>query len=88
FFICIQGPGTKKLSYHLFRTSKGWGYNILVDTQIFIHQDVIPALQNDLAFKNSKQAEMAAIQVINKIKHHENPTFSSSEIQLVLRQNE
>ena len=82
---CIQQQSKQNLSYNLFQITKGWGYDILIDNKIFIHQVNIPSIQNEMTFENSEQAKKAALQVIKKIAHHENPALTRSEIQILLR---
>jgi hypothetical protein len=73
----------KKLDYSVFKTSAGWGYNILVDTSVVIHQEVMPALQTQLGFANGAQAKAAARLVIQKVLDHQVPGLNKAEVQQI-----
>jgi hypothetical protein len=77
-----------QLSYKLFYTKTGWGYNILVDTSIVIHQEIIPAAQTQKGFANSLQAGAAAELVIEKIMKHQSPSLNLAEVQTIMTKNE
>ena len=34
----------KKMDYKTFHTTAGWGYDILINKKIFIHQEYIPVI--------------------------------------------
>lgn len=49
---------------------QGFGYNILVDGAIFIHQTSIPAVSGNSAFITKEKAELVANLVIHKLKNN------------------
>ena len=71
-------------SYTLFQSGSGWGYNILLNTHVVIHQENIPAIQTQKGFENKGEAKRAASLVIKKILFHEPPGLNKSEIQEIL----
>lgn len=77
-----------RLSYAVFRAKSGWGYNILVDTSLFIHQDIVPTLTTEKGFDTQKQAILTAQLVVDKIKSGKLPTVSKSELQTILTAKE
>jgi hypothetical protein len=48
----------------------GFGYNILVDGSIFIHQATIPSLPGNKAFDSKEKAELVANLVSHKLKNN------------------
>lgn len=48
----------------------GFGYNILVDGSIFIHQATIPSLPGNNAFSTKEKAELVANLVSHKLKNN------------------
>ncbi|HWJ25953.1 MAG TPA: DUF4907 domain-containing protein [Flavisolibacter sp.] len=82
-FGAVSRPHKKKLNYTTFQTPAGWGYNILVDTTVVIHQEQIPALQTQSGFTNRAQARAAALLVIHKVLAHQVPGLSQAEVQQI-----
>lgn len=81
FFSCTTEvtPG-----YHLFKGEKGWGYNILVNDRIFIHQETIPALPVNTGFPDSIRAKKTAELVIRKMASQQYPVLSTTDVTLIL----
>lgn len=50
-----------------------WGYEILIDNKLIIHQSSIPALSGNDGFKSKEAAQKVADLVITKIKKGEMP---------------
>ena len=73
-----------QLSYTVFKSKNGWGYNILVDTSILIHQAVVPIMQTQSGFGKEQQAQQAAALVLQKLKTHKEPTINNAELQAIL----
>ncbi len=53
-----------------FNPKSGFGYNILVDGSIFIHQATIPSLPGNKAFDSKEKAELVANLVSHKLKNN------------------
>jgi hypothetical protein len=49
---------------------RGWGYNVLVDGKIYIHQPTVPAVMGNNGFSSEEKARRAGAYVINKIKNN------------------
>src|SRR5438874_346400 len=81
-FYMLSVSGQKKhvlrnqLSYKCFKTEQGWGYDILVDHRILIHQPFVPGIAGRTPFSNNQQADSAAQIVIEKIKSGKLPIIS------------
>jgi Domain of unknown function (DUF4907) len=50
--------------------SRGWGYDIMVDGKIYIHQPNIPAIMGNSGFSSEEKAIAAGEFVISKIKNN------------------
>ena len=73
-------------SYQLFQGTKGWGYDILMDEVIFIHQERIPVLPTDSGFKKKEQAEQAAKLMLEKLKTSKLPFVSVAEMEQICKE--
>ncbi len=61
--------------------SKGWGYDIFVDSKRMIHQPIIPAISGNNAFKTEKDAQKTGALAAEKIKTTGSlPTLSVKEL--------
>lgn len=69
-----------KLSYSAFYQPTGWGYNILVDDKIYIHQELVPGLPVKNGFRKKEYAEKAAQMVIQKMLKKVVPNLSENEL--------
>ena len=66
---------------YAFKTGDGWGYTITVDNKIFIKQSIIPCIAGEKSFASKADAEKVAGLVLNKIKTHQKPSISKSELE-------
>jgi len=71
---------TKKIEYKTFHTANGWGYDILINTKLVIHQQYIPAMPEKKGFVTEEFAKRAAGSVVDKLKNNKLPTLSYAEI--------
>ncbi len=75
FFACNQNPKYKpsKISnydtirYKVYQVDSGWGYDILVNSKVFIHQPFIPGVQGRFVFQTSSDASKTALLIIHKL---------------------
>lgn len=63
-----------------FKVAGGWGYNILVDQKIFIHQEEIPAIGGNKVFIKKEDAENTAALIVQKISNKKVPSVSKGEL--------
>lgn len=69
-------------SIETFRISEiGWGYNIFKNKKLIIKQDVIPAVEKQVAFNSEEDAKKTGLLVIEKIKKNQLPTISRSDLE-------
>ena len=62
------------------QTPSGWGYNILVDHKIYIHQEFIPAIEGKKAFGNKEDAIKVSEVAIKKLVNGKSPFISKQEL--------
>lgn len=73
---------SSRFSSVVFSGLNGWGYDILVDDHVFIHQESIPAVGNRKGFPEREQAEKAARLVLKKLETSGDfPTLSRFEVE-------
>jgi Domain of unknown function (DUF4907) len=70
----------KKIDFKTFHTATGWGYDILVDKKLFIHQEYIPVIAEKKGFSTEALAGKTAKMVIVRLKNNKLPTLTCSEL--------
>lgn len=75
-----KGDDKIKLSVKTFAINNGWGYNVLANDSIYIHQEFIPAIESNKNFISQQQAETIASLVVKKIKGKQSPAISLYEL--------
>ncbi len=75
----------KKIEYKTFQTTNGWGYDILIDKKLAIHQQYIPAIPEKKGFDTEEFAKRAAGSVVDKLKNNKLPTLSYAEINQICK---
>ncbi|MEI9809291.1 MAG: DUF4907 domain-containing protein [Bacteroidota bacterium] len=70
----------EKITAKFFEGLNGWGYDILVNNVLFIHQESIPVLPGKKGFLKKEQAEQTALLIINKMKRGQPPTITTFEM--------
>lgn len=58
-----------KIDYRIFKNCAGYGYEILKNDSVYIHQENIPAIEGNKTFVSQQQAEKVAQLVIYKLKN-------------------
>jgi Domain of unknown function (DUF4907) len=72
-----------KFAYEVFHAQKGWGYDILVNDSLVIHQENMPVISLLKGFDSKEQAEKTALLVIKKLQQNNLPTLTKFEIEQV-----
>lgn len=62
------------------KSGQGWGYNILVDHKIYIHQQWIPAIEGKKAFINKEEALKTADVAVAKLIRGKQPYITKQEL--------
>jgi len=63
-----------------FRTADGWGYEITVDHNTYIHQETIPAVPGDRKFLFEQDALKTGNTVMEKLIRGKHPSLSYEEV--------
>ena len=66
--------------YRTFCTDAGWGYEILVNEVVFIHQQIIPAIQGNHSFQTEDEARKTAELVVRQLKKNESPSVTVAQL--------
>jgi hypothetical protein len=70
-----------RYSVGVFSVWNGWGYDILVDDSVIIHQESIPSIGEKIPFPEKEQAQQAAALVLKKLQQNDGlPTLTRLEI--------
>lgn len=68
----------------VFPSNGGWGYDILKNDKIYIHQPYIPAVEGEIPFRDRESARETGRLVISKIRKREIPSVSREEIEKII----
>lgn len=74
------GKDMLPVALRLLPIDGGWGYEILVDQKVFIHQDCIPAVDSFRTFSSKADAQRIGEMVMEKIKSGQKPAVTREEI--------
>ena len=70
----------KNIDYKIFHAPSGWGYDILVDKKLIIHQECVPVLAQKKGFATEESAKAVAKVVVQKLRNNEQPTITYAEL--------
>lgn len=69
----------QNIEVKLIQVKGGWGYDIFVDGKQYIHQETIPSIQGNYAFKTETDARKTAGLVIAKLRKNIMPPSVTPE---------
>jgi len=76
-----QSSGDKVyFSVKTFPSGNGWGYNVLTNDTVYIHQETIPAIQGLKPFATEEQAKKTGTLVMQKLLKGKHPTITVQEL--------
>jgi len=81
----IKSKASNHFNSRVFKMVNGWGYDILVNDTIIIHQESVPVLQNQQPFEKSDEAIQAAQLIIAKLKKGEPPSLTKFDLEKIIR---
>jgi len=87
-FLFTEEKRQHRFDSRVFKAVSGWGYDILVDDKLFIHQESIPVVKGRNGFSRKEQAEKTAQLIINKMEKGEPPTVTTFELQKLFTMND
>lgn len=82
FIFRAGGLGTshnQQLMLETFQSGNGWGYQILLDGKILVHQPTIPAIDTVMPFPNKQSALYLGQLVLERISSNKGFSVSSEE---------
>jgi len=68
----------------LIKSDSGWGYDVLVNKKLYIHQPYIPAVEGQQPFRDKRTARKTGKLVIRKLKNHKIPSVTKEELKEIL----
>jgi Domain of unknown function (DUF4907) len=63
------------------QTPKGWGYDILMDGKVYIHQNIIPAIPGEHGFRTKEDALAVGQKVYERVVAGQMPMVSVQEVE-------
>lgn len=64
-----------------FQKPQGWGYDILANGKVFIHQSTIPAIPGQHSFRTKEDALEVGQKVVDRIMRGQMPMVTAKEVQ-------
>ena len=64
----------------VIKSEQGWGYNILCDDKLIIHQPYMPAIRGQVAFRDKYLASKTGSLVIKKLQNNQSPGITIDEL--------
>lgn len=86
-FICVQRMGplhNRQLELHTFRSGDGWGYQVICNKKIFVHQPTIPAIDTVMPFPSEKSAKHVGALVLGYLRSNRSPALTREEVMICL----
>src|SRR3954462_3264996 len=68
----------------VYKVMNGWGYDILVNDHVLIHQESIPVLPTQHPFETKEEARAIANLVVKKINAGQPPILTPADIETTL----
>lgn len=76
-----KSPSGQRAESLVFPCGNGWGYQILVNGKVLIHQPTIPAIDTVMAFPDEESARKISTLVLNKWTERQNLSVTKEEVQ-------
>ncbi|MBN1414574.1 MAG: DUF4907 domain-containing protein [Bacteroidales bacterium] len=65
---------------HVVKHEQGWGYEICKNKKPFIYQEYIPAIEGRIPFSDKNSARKTGKRVLKKLRNHQSPTITRTEL--------
>jgi len=76
-----EAGNVSHLKAQTFQTSYGWGYDVMINDSVFIHQEFIPGVPGKQGFKTELQALSVGNLVVKKMNERKGfPTVNPKEL--------
>lgn len=87
--LVVVGRFHNKRDHHytvdVINIEKGWGYNILRDNKLIIHQPYIPAKNGQFVFRNKYDAKKTGQLVVKKLQNSQSPRIRIDELDSIIK---
>lgn len=64
----------------VYKSGQGWGYDVLVNKNVYIHQPYIPVINGQMPFPDKNSAKKTGRLVANKLRSHKAPALTKEEL--------
>lgn len=81
----IKSRDSNRFESRVFKVVNGWGYDILVNDTVVIHQESVPVMENQQPFVKKEDAIQTAELVIQKLKNGEPPSLTKFDLEKIIR---
>jgi hypothetical protein len=82
-----KAENKSNIDYKTFHSGPGWGYDIVMNGKLIIHQEYIPAIAQKKEFATEKQAIKTAELVVARLRNNKLPTVSKTEVEKICQDN-
>jgi hypothetical protein len=69
----------------VIKSEQGWGYNILFDNKLIIHQPYMPAGNGQVAFGDKYSARKIGGLVVKKLQNNQSPSITRDELHSIIK---
>lgn len=69
----------------VINSEQGWGYNILFDNKLIIHQPYMPAGSGQVAFGDKYSARKTGGLVVKKLQNNQSPSITRDELNSIIK---
>jgi hypothetical protein len=66
-----------------FKSENGWGYDVVHNGKVYIHQPFMPVIEGNVPFEKRKYAREAAKIVVKKLRENKPPSITMEELKSI-----
>lgn len=81
----IINKSTHHYKVVLINSKQGWGYDIICDYKITIHQPYMPVVSGQIAFGDKYQAKKTGHLVVKKLRNNQSPRITIDELNSIIK---
>jgi Domain of unknown function (DUF4907) len=90
--LVVFGSVLNKRDHHytvdVINSEQGWGYNILYNNKLIIHQPYMPAKNGQFAFQNKYDAKKTGQLVVKKLQNCQSPRVRIDELDSIIKSSD
>src|SRR5450759_3928917 len=90
--VVVVGRFHNKRNHHytvdVINIEQGWGYNILCDNKLIIHQPYMPAKNGQFTFQNKYDAKKTGQLVVKKLQNSQSPRIRIGELDSIIKNSD